>query len=48
MDLKEPVPTPMIINPIMKVASEFFEWTMTGGTAEITKMIWPMIAIAKA
>ncbi len=48
LDLKEPVPTPMMINPIMKVASEFLEWMMTGGTAETTRMIWPMIAIAKA
>jgi hypothetical protein len=47
-DLKEPVPTPMMIKPIRKDAREFVGWTMTGGVAEMTKMMWPRMAIASA
>jgi hypothetical protein len=48
LDLNEPVPIPIMISPMIKADKELWGWTMTGGIADMTKMIWPTIAIAKA
>lgn len=48
LDLKAPVPMPIMIKPITKQARELLEWTMTVGIAETVRMMWPVMAMASA
>lgn len=45
MGLKPPVPTPMMIKPMRKQARDPLLLARTVGTAEMVRMMWPMIAI---
>ena len=46
--LKLPVPMPMMIRPVIKVARESEGFVMIGGMADKTRMICPRMAIPRA